>query len=149
MNRREVLGTFSAFALMASLAEAQTATTAAPGMVKVFKFADFPVTHNPTTGATGRGVPNELMCSGDITEVHITTLDPGKEFGPMRKNPFCGFRLIHAGKMEVLVEGMPPQTAEAGDIVYASADQTFHVRNAGDTPLTYFVIQIKLKPAAA
>lgn len=37
----------------------------------------------------------------------------------MRKNPNFGFRMIHAGKMELLAEGMPSLTAEASDIVYA------------------------------
>ena len=146
MNRREALGSLSAFALLSSWMEAQTSAPAAAPGIQVFRFADLPVTRN-ASGAAGRGVPQSLVPQGDLTEVHITTLDPGKEFGPMRTNPNYGFRMIHAGKMEILAEGLPPQVAEAGDIVYAPANQTFQVRNPGDTPLTYFVVQVKPHPA--
>jgi hypothetical protein len=148
MNRREALGSLSAFALLGSLMEAHADGPSSPTDIKVFRFADLPVTRNPS-GAAGRGVPRDLMPQGDLTEVQITTIDPGKEFGPMRKNPNIGFRMIHAGKMELLAEGMPSLTAEAGDIVYAPANQTYQVRNSGDTPLTYFLIQIKPTSASA
>jgi mannose-6-phosphate isomerase-like protein (cupin superfamily) len=148
MNRREALGSLSAFALLGSLMEAQTSEPAGSAEIKVFKAADMPTTRNPS-GAAGWGVPTTLVPHGDITEVHVTTLEPGKEFGPMRKNPNYAFRLIHTGKMETLTDGKPPLTAEAGDVVYAPANQTYQVRNSGDTPLTHFVVQVKPAPASS
>jgi mannose-6-phosphate isomerase-like protein (cupin superfamily) len=148
MNRREAVGSLSAFALLGSLMGAQTAESAGSVEIKVFKPADMPVSRNPA-GAAGWGVPQTLVPQGDITEVHVTTLEPGKEFGPMRKNPNYAFRMILSGKMEVLAEGKPPLSAETGDVVYAPADQNYQVRNSGDMSLTYFVVQVKPRTASA
>ena len=148
MNRREALGSLSAFALLGSLMEAQADGPSSPTDIKIFRFADMPVTHN-ASGAAGRNVPRDLMVQGDLAEVRITTVDPGKEFAPMGKNPNHVFRMIHTGKIEVLTEGKPPLTAEVGDIVYVPANLTCQVRSSGDTPLTYFLFEIKPKPASA
>ncbi len=144
MNRREALGALSAFALTAPLSQAQTTAASTVETVKLFKYAEFPLVHNPN-GSTGRNVPQELIPPGDVMGIHLTTIEPGKEYGPMRKSTICEIRMIHSGTMELLVEGQPSQTAEAGDIIVASANQTYHVRNPGSTPLTYLILQIKPK----
>jgi mannose-6-phosphate isomerase-like protein (cupin superfamily) len=148
MNRREALGSLSAFTLLGSLMDAQADGPSSPTDFKIFRFSDMPVTHN-ASGAAGRNVPRDLMVQGDLAEVRITTVDPGKDFSPMGKNPNHVFRMIHTGKMELLTESKPPLTAEVGDIVYAPANQPYQVRSTGDAPLTYFLFEIKPKPAGA
>jgi quercetin dioxygenase-like cupin family protein len=145
MNRREALGALSAFTLMGSLAEAQT-TAASSTEVKIFRYTEVPVTRG-ATGAAARNIPQDLIPMGDVTGVHLTTIDPGKEFGPMRKGVLCEIRLMYSGKIEVMVEGMASQFAGPGDMIVAPAGATYHVRNPGDTPLSYFILQIK--PASA
>jgi mannose-6-phosphate isomerase-like protein (cupin superfamily) len=144
MNRREALGAISALTLMSSLAEAQT--TATPSTeVKIFRYAEVPVTRG-ATGAAARNIPQDLIPAGDVTGVHLTTIDPGKEFGPMRKGALCEVRLLYSGKIEVMVEGMASQFAGPGDMIVAPAGATYHVRNPGEEPLSYFILQIR--PAA-
>ena len=148
MNRREALGSLSVFALLGSLMEAQAEGPSLPAEVKLFKFADMPVTHN-ASGASGRNVPKDFLVQGDLAEVRITTVDPGKEFAPMGKNPNHVFRMVHTGRIEVLTEGKPPVTGEVGDIVYVPANLTAQVRSTGDTPLNYFLFEIRPKPASS
>jgi mannose-6-phosphate isomerase-like protein (cupin superfamily) len=143
MDRREALGLLAAGAMISLSAVAQTAAASTSTEVKFFKYSTMPVTHNATNGSSGKNVPQELIPLGNVTGLHYTTVEPGKEFGPMRKGTLCEIRLVWEGEMEVLVEGMPSQTAEAGDIVVAPAGATYHVRNPADKPLTYLILQIK------
>jgi XRE family transcriptional regulator, regulator of sulfur utilization len=144
LNRREVLSSLAAIALLGLHAEAESGPPS-PSVISVFKSASMPISRNPF-GAAGWGVPSTLLPQGELLEVHVTTLEPGKDFAPMRLNPNSSFRLIQSGKMEVLPQGLPSLTAESGDVVFAPANLTYQVRNSGDTPLTYFVIQIKPRP---
>jgi mannose-6-phosphate isomerase-like protein (cupin superfamily) len=108
-----------------------------------------PATHSPS-GVTGRGgMSRDILPQGDLIEVHITSIDPGKVFGPMNKNANFNFRLIIEGMMTIQPEGMPALTAGVGDIVYSPANSTSQVSNSGDTTLTYFVIQLKPRPASS
>jgi quercetin dioxygenase-like cupin family protein len=147
MNRREAFGVVSAFALMGTLAEGQTSETAAMPLSKVYKFDDFPVTHNPA-GAEGRAIPKEAMPLGAVIGVHISTVAPGKEFAPMRRLAFHEFRMVREGKLEFLIEGKPPQIAEAGDIVFCAANEMAQVRNSSDKPVSYFAVMIAPPKAA-
>jgi len=99
------------------------------------------MTHNPA-GAAGRAIPAATIPPGDLSALHFSTLEPGKAFGPIHKNPNHEFRMIHIGKLELLVEGQPPQPAEAGDVVFAPANQMYTVRNPGDVATTYFTVLI-------
>jgi hypothetical protein len=144
MNRREMMGGLSALALLAKLTDAQTDSATSPSPIRVFK-ADEMKSNHSASGSGGWGIPAGLLPPGDIMEVRSSTLDAGKDFSPMRLFPNAFLRFVQAGRMEVLMDGMPTLTATAGDILFTAPNLTYQLRNPGDAFLAYFVIQIKHK----
>ena len=139
INRREAVGAISVFALIGKIAEAQTA---GPVPFQIFKFDSLAVANNHTNGSTGRNVPMTGIPKGDIVGLHFTTLEPGQSMGAVHKNSNHEIRMIHTGKLELIIDGKPGQTAEPGDVVVAPANEPYTVRNGGTVTLTYFTIQI-------
>ena len=138
-NRREAVGALSVFALMGKIAEAQTA---GPVPFQIFKFDSLAAVKNPTNGSTGRNLPMTGIPKGDIVGLHFTSLEPGQSMGALHKNANHEIRMIHTGKLELVIEGKPVQTAGPGDVVVAPANEPYTVRNGGSATLTYFTIQI-------
>jgi mannose-6-phosphate isomerase-like protein (cupin superfamily) len=142
INRREAVGALSVFALMGKIAEPQTSAGAGPVPFQIIKFDSLAVAHNHTNGSTGRNVPMTGIPKGDIVGLHFTTLEPGQSMGAVHKNSNHEIRMIHTGKLELVIDGRPVQTAEPGDVVVAPANEPYTVRNGGAATLTYFTIQI-------
>lgn len=150
MNRREAFSALSAFALMGVTAEVEAQTGGAADVTssRLYKYADIAVTHNPA-GAAGRAVPNADLPKDEFLGVHLTTIEPGKEFAPLHKNANHEYLFVHEGRLELVLEGKPTLSGEVGDILFAAANEMHTTRNPGKTPVTYFVTQIKGPVAAA
>ena len=142
MNRREMCGALSAFALMATLAEAQVATATVDEMTrsKVFSFDKLPVTQN-ANGGWGRQVMHGTLPTGEFVEVHETMLPAGKMPHPPHKHRNTEFVLIREGKLEFLNDGKP-EPAGPGDVIYTASNVMHGLTNIGTTPALYFVVSI-------
>jgi XRE family transcriptional regulator, regulator of sulfur utilization len=75
----------------------------------------------------------------DKLEVHITTLDPGKESHPVHRHSWEEMLLVKDGDFEVTVNGKK-QHAGAGDLVFLASNDPHNARNVGTQPGTYYVI---------
>jgi quercetin dioxygenase-like cupin family protein len=148
MNRREMCGALSAFALMAAVADAQTAepkpspgaTDAEMAVSKVFRFSDMKVS-NYANGGWGRQVVNGTLPTGEFVEVHETMLPAGKMPHPPHKHRNTEFVLIREGKLEFLNDGKP-EPVGVGDVIYTASNVMHGLTNVGSTPALYFVVSI-------
>ncbi len=72
-------------------------------------------------------------------EVHITTLNPGMISHPVHQHPWEEMLLIKEGKVEVSINGQK-YPAGPGYLVFFASHDPHNLKNVGDTPATYYVI---------
>ena len=80
--------------------------------------------------------------SGFELEMHETVLGPGIESHPPHKHVHEEIMVILDGKLETDVEGKK-DVADRGDVVYFGSNQLHNVRNAGQTPVRYYVLELR------
>jgi quercetin dioxygenase-like cupin family protein len=141
MNRREMVGALSAFAFLATVAEAQTTDTTPMAESKVFRFDSLPVAHNANGGET-RAVMHGSLPTGEFVEVHETMLPPGKQPHPAHKHRNTEFVLIRQGKLEYTGNDGKPEPVDVGDVIYSASNQMHGLKNVGTTNAQYFIVSI-------
>lgn len=72
-------------------------------------------------------------------EMHITTLNPGLASHPPHQHPNEELVILREGTVEVLSGGAWKRLGP-GSIVFNASNSPHALRNVGDTPATYFVI---------
>jgi len=72
-------------------------------------------------------------------EVHITTLRPGMSSHPIHQHPWEEMLLIKEGKVEVSINGQI-HPAGPGFLIFFASHDPHNLKNVGDTPATYYVI---------
>ena len=75
-------------------------------------------------------------------ECHITTVKPHMASHAPHQHPQEEMVIIKEGAVEVLVNGEWKKVSP-GSIAFFSSNQMHGLRNVGDTPATYFVINVK------
>jgi quercetin dioxygenase-like cupin family protein len=75
-------------------------------------------------------------------EMHITTLNPGIASHPPHKHPNEEIVILRVGTVEVLSAGAWKRIGP-GSIVFNASNSEHALRNVGDVPATYFVINWK------
>ncbi len=91
------------------------------------------------TGAVRR-VVQAPTATLDELEIHITTLNPGETPHPPHKHPAEELIIVKEGTVEALVNGQM-QRVGPGSIIFQASNQMHALRNVGDGPATYHVIQ--------
>ena len=140
MNRREAFGAISAFALMASVMEAQTGEASPLAASRVFEYDKLPVKKSDN-GGESRAVVHGTLPTGEFVELHNTTLPAGKMPHPPHKHPHSEFILIREGTVDYLSDGKSERVG-AGDIIYTASMKPHGMRNVGTTPAKYFVVAV-------
>ena len=93
------------------------------------------------TGAVRRVVQRPTATLDEL-EIHITTLMPGETPHPPHQHPAEELLIVKEGTVESLVNGQLKRVGP-GSIVFQASNQMHSLRNVGDTPATYHVIQWK------
>jgi quercetin dioxygenase-like cupin family protein len=75
----------------------------------------------------------------DELEMHITTLNPGQASHPPHKHPNEELVLLDSGTVEVLINGEWKRIGP-GSIVLNASNVLHGLRNVGETPAQYHVI---------
>jgi XRE family transcriptional regulator, regulator of sulfur utilization len=91
------------------------------------------------TGAR-RDVVQGPTATLDELEIHITTLKPGETPHAPHQHPAEELLVIKEGTVESLVNGELRRVGP-GSIVFQASNQMHTIRNVGDVPATYHVIQ--------
>jgi quercetin dioxygenase-like cupin family protein len=140
MTRRDLLVALIASALtLGAVAATSAQKTAALGS-QVFDWKGM----TPKPNATGevRTVVRAPTVTLEELEMHITTLKPGEASHPPHQHPNEELLIIREGTVEALVAGEHKRIGP-GSIIFQASNQLHNIRNVGDTPATYHVINWK------
>ncbi len=94
----------------------------------------------PTPKGERRDVFNAPTATLDLFHCHITTLRPGEISSVPHRTPQEELVIVKAGTMEVTIEGKV-RTAGAGSMFFFASNALESMRNVGDVPATYYVLQ--------
>jgi XRE family transcriptional regulator, regulator of sulfur utilization len=75
-------------------------------------------------------------------ELHVTTLNPGKASHPPHQHPNEEMIIVREGTVECLVAGEWKRVGP-GSVIFNASNVLHGIRNAGDGPATYHVINWK------
>ena len=149
-NRREVCAGLSAVAITgitmgARMSEAQAAGGGSEvgnglAQARVFRFAETPASTMPN-GAERREMAKGKLATGEALSLHESVQPPGLPPNPAHIVHHSEFIAIIAGTLEYTHDGKK-ELASAGDVLYVAVGTNHSVRNAGDVPAKYVVLQI-------
>lgn len=92
---------------------------------------------------TGIGQYRQLLRAPTATldelEIHVTTLNPGQTSHAPHKHPNEEIVVLDAGKLEVFSNGTT-KVLGPGSVIFNASNQMHGVKNVGDVPATYHVI---------
>ena len=75
----------------------------------------------------------------DELEMHVTTLNPGKASHPPHKHPNEELIILDQGTVEALINGEWKRVG-TGSVIFNASNVMHSLRNVGDTPATYHVV---------
>ena len=96
----------------------------------------------PTDVGALRDVVRRPTATLDELEIHVTTLNPGLSSHPPHQHPNEELVIIREGEVEVL-SGGEWMRAGPGSIVFNASNAPHALRNVGEGPTTYHVINWK------
>ena len=80
--------------------------------------------------------------SGFALEMHQTVLGPGTASHPPHKHVHDELMIVLDGTLETYVEGKT-EIAEKGAIILYASNQMHRVRNPGNVPARYYVVELR------
>lgn len=107
---------------------------------QVFDWKDMIAKPNPKGEV--RTVVRAPTVTLDELEIHITTLKPGEESHPPHQHPNEELLIIREGTVEALVAGQLKRIGP-GSLIFQASNQLHNIKNVGDVPATYHVINWK------
>ena len=139
ISRRDLCALFPAAALLSAL-PLQSETTETLANSHVFPFDKLPV-HRSADGAESRPVLQGKLPTGEMLEVHETTLPPGAMPHPPHHHLHSELWLVREGTVELTVNGRG-QTIGPGGVGFAASNQKHGIKNVGKVPAQYFVVAV-------
>jgi XRE family transcriptional regulator, regulator of sulfur utilization len=106
----------------------------------IFDWNDVPA--KATDVGSVRSFFKERTATLDQLEVHATTLDPGKSPHPPHRHPNEEMLIIRQGTVEALVNGDWKRVGP-GSVIFFASNQLHGVRNVGNEPAIYHVVNWK------
>ena len=100
------------------------------------------LTARPNATGEARTVVRAPTVTLDELEMHITTLNPGLASHPPHQHPNEELLIIREGTVEALVAGELKRIGP-GSIIFQASNQLHNIKNVGDVPATYHVINWK------
>jgi XRE family transcriptional regulator, regulator of sulfur utilization len=93
-----------------------------------------------TNSGRSRSIVRAPTATVKELESHVTTLAPGEDSHPPHRHPQEEIVILKEGVLEARLEGRV-ERVEAGGFVFLASQEEHSVRNVGDKPATYYVIQ--------
>jgi mannose-6-phosphate isomerase-like protein (cupin superfamily) len=139
ISRRDLCALFPAAALLTAL-PLQSETTETLSNSQVFPYDKLPV-HRSSDGAESRPVLQGKLPTGEMLEVHETTLPPGAMPHPPHHHLHSEMWLVREGTVELTVNGHG-QTVGPGGVGFAASNQEHGIKNVGKITAQYFVVAV-------
>ena len=139
ISRRDLCALFPAAALLSAL-PLQSESTETLSNSQVFPFDKLPV-HRSADGAESRPVLQGKLTTGEMLEVHETTLPPGAMPHPPHHHLHSELWLVREGNVELTINGRG-QTIGPGGVGFAASNQQHGIKNVGKIPAQYFVVAV-------
>src|SRR5689334_17625633 len=105
---------------------------------QVFAWDSLPV--ETTANGERRAVFDSATATVDRLETHVTTIGVGKSAHAAHRHPDEELVYVREGVIEATVNGVA-HLAPAGSVIFFAANELHGMRNAGDTPASYFVLR--------
>jgi XRE family transcriptional regulator, regulator of sulfur utilization len=139
MTRREIafLSVGLGLGAIASVL-AQPAADRAKLASGVYAWADLPV--EKTASGERRAVFDSATATVDRLETHVTTVNPGTASHAAHRHPDEELVYVREGVIEATVNGVA-KLAPAGSVIFFASNDLHGMRNAGETPASYFVLR--------
>jgi quercetin dioxygenase-like cupin family protein len=150
-SRRHLASVAVALCVGAALGHVATARSASP--VQESTLFDW---NGTSASQTSVGEYRQLMRAPTATldelEIHVTTLNPGQTSHAPHKHANEELVILFSGKLEAMSNGKT-QVLGPGSVIFNASNQMHGVKNVGDVPATYHVINwaspgMKAKAAA-
>ena len=119
---------------------AQTTGTNPLATARVFSFDEMTVKTAPN-GSVGRSVFNGTLATGESVAVHETMQAAGTAPNPAHRIQHSEVIVVEEGTLEFEHDGKAERAA-AGSIIYVALGTLHTLKNVGDGPARYVVIQI-------
>lgn len=97
--------------------------------------------HKSDTGSESRAVFKGKLATGELVEVHETTLPPGGAPHPPHRHEHSEMWLVREGTVEFLVNGKSTIVGP-GSVGFAASNDLHGIKNPGTVPCSYFVVAI-------
>jgi len=107
---------------------------------RVFAYDDM-VAKTSANGAVGRNVFTGTLATGETVGVHETMQPAGTAPNPAHRIHHSEVIVVEEGTLEFIHDGKT-ERANAGSIIYVAFGTLHQVKNVGDGPAKYVVIQI-------
>jgi quercetin dioxygenase-like cupin family protein len=141
LNRRDVLVALTAFAALGSVAaEGQAEGEQVLSKSKVYPFEDLAV-KKMSNGGESRQVLAGVLPTGEYLAMHETVLPAGQMPHPPHKHRNSELLCIQEGKLTYYNDGVPEPVGPGG-VIFTASNVMHGLKNVGDTPAKYFVIEI-------
>jgi quercetin dioxygenase-like cupin family protein len=141
MTRREIsfltLG-LAAGALATALAQTGDAATPSKLASGVFTWESIPV--EKTSSGERRAVFDSETATVDRLETHVTNVDVGKASHAAHRHPDEELIYVREGTVEATINGVA-KLAPPGSVIFYASNDLHGMRNAGDVPVSYFVLR--------
>jgi mannose-6-phosphate isomerase-like protein (cupin superfamily) len=139
ISRRDLCALLPAAALLSAL-PLQGESTETLSNSKVFSFDKLPVQRS-ADGAASRPVLHGKLPTGEMLELHETTLPPGAMPHPPHHHLHTEMFLVREGTVKVTVNGHG-QTIGSGGVGFAASNQEHGIKNVGKVDAQYFVVAV-------
>jgi quercetin dioxygenase-like cupin family protein len=126
-------------AIVAGALSVPSARTAGPAPLDSVAFSWEDIEAKAARDGRYRQVIRDPTATLDQLEIHVTTLPPGLESHPPHKHPNEEVIVVREGNVEVLVNGKTRRVGP-GAVVFQASNQLHSLRNVGETPAVYHVI---------
>lgn len=149
MTRREICVGLSALAATGGVIEAQTVATPASGVPaganvmsqsKVFAFEQLPV-RKMANGGESRDVLRGTLTTGEVIGVHESQQPAGMAPNKPHTIDHTEVMVVVQGALEFQYDGKT-DTVGPGGVIFVASGTLHTVRNVGDGPARYCVVQI-------
>ena len=144
-TRRDLLQSLPALSLFSLIAQgavqaqgkSQNALSTDFSHCTAFPFASLPQRLSDAVAPT-HDILRGVLPTGELIELHETTVAPGKMPHPAHQHPHVEFILVREGTIDFTYAG-ESHTLTPGSVGYTAPNEMHGFRNTGVTPATYFI----------